>query len=1800
MRATKILAFVVVLAVLITANWTADTRSQMELANLNSPMYPAASFNRFPVVITLDNVTVTQCGVTWTEAGVDLTLHSVEYDDGEPVCWFETYADGMVLAPAALEVDFRDLSLALGPLQWAEIDVEGCHHLDAALYTGGGVLAYWASRAYCSYSQTLVLRSGGLDAERLLLHGSEYYVTEIRLYVDTEVRIKQISAQGIGTPGNNPETGKKVRLEADIEVPPGFEVTKCAWTGSTWPLLLAGDPAQNCRGEYMPPTGPGPNFFTYGKKHVMLVVNYRHIASGITGQVFKKHEYKVFFEKTGNDNEGKANDKGPNWFEYWGDDGAVPQLNATDIIYDATKGARSYGSWSGHDGKIRLGGAAAMTHYTPKITLPKTAKCPGGTFGGAKGIDSLAEVIVHERKHEALRENWNKNGTWPITTTVDSDDPTPDVKGDMKGDNLPDTYENNTTKTDPNNLDSCDLEHKKKGVYKWYGDEEFVAMQASEGQKGKADKDWANPGKQTTPPFTLAVPLQAQETKLSVKSGPAGPNAPYSGFVHPAEADIGELTGNYSDVGVDLDGDSLYDSLKLSVEVQVVEPALYNVVAWLADGSGTEIAWASTQETLEAGTHTVDLFFDGRLIRDSGLNGPYNIARVELRIEDEERLVDAADNAHTTAAYQHTDFAPPVVAFTDSFSDTGVDTDGDSMYDLLRVNVGLDVQQPGTYTIVGELESSSGALAVGEKTVALSSGSQQVELDFDGQLIFLQRQDGPYHLRKLRVEDESGNRIDFVYDAHQTHAYNYTEFQHHGTTIDTASYSDQGLDSDGDGDYDSLRVTFEIEADQAWAGQLLASLTDEAGQPIADAVQDLRLMAGTNTVALDFPGSVIRTHAVDGPYHVTAMTLMATDGTVVDYQPLAHTTAAYRYTDFAKWCFDLLTPANVGLEDIQAMAQRWRLAAGPPYDADGSGMVTVADIMQAVVQWGESCTEVTPTPTPTPTPTTTPPGDGMSAQDAPGARWEHTAVWTGDAMIVWGGTGANGDPLATGGRYDPATDSWVPVSNVYAPSARSGHTAVWTGTEMIVWGGTGTNGHPLDTGGRYNPTTGRWTPVATDSAPSARSGHTAVWTGTEMIVWGGWGVGGSALNSGGRYDPNTDTWTPTASDNAPSGRSGHTAVWTGTEMIIWGGGSGGCYDPAVDLWASMSASVNTASVGHAAIWTGTEMIVWGGRCIVPAPGICLTRYSRYDPATDSWTPITTANDPPGRRGHTLVWAGAEMIAWGGRDADENAVHSGGRYDPGADRWTSVSTLKAPRARSDHTTVWTGTEMMVWGGRDANDELLKTGGRYDLSADAWRDCSDGDACTPVTPPPDESPPYLINVTPEAGGIASQVTAISANFSEPIDLSTLTSVTFQLFTAGPDGIAGNADDVPVTGGTLSYDNNTNTASLSFSSALPADLYRAVVAPPLADLAGNPLAAEFTWTFEIAPFLQFGAVISGSIDFAGDTDTYFLSGTAGDQVLVRIAATSGDLNPSVQVNRPDGTFLCSSSTTGSFIEVECPLGTSGTYTIFVGGDETDTGTYILYLRRLNNPVNATPIAFGEILSGTIDPAIEMDAYTFSGTASDQILVRMVDTSDTFSSEVGVYRPDGTRLCFDSESLGLAEAECSLDTSGTHTILVADSGGNDTGTYTLYLRRPNNPVNAIPIAFGDILSGTIDPAIELDAYTFDGTAGDQVFVRMTATSGDIDPQFEVYAPDGTQLCSDSGYGSTPAEAECSLDSDGTYAILGGDRGGNDTGTYTLELQQSNNLANATPVTFGDTLPDTICKTKVFRRSTPPTAGRV
>lgn len=335
----------------------------------------------------------------------------------------------------------------------------------------------------------------------------------------------------------------------------------------------------------------------------------------------------------------------------------------------------------------------------------------------------------------------------------------------------------------------------------------------------------------------------------------------------------------------------------------------------------------------------------------------------------------------------------------------------------------------------------------------------------------------------------------------------------------------------------------------------------------------------------------------------------------------------------------------------------------------------------------------------------------ISTVGAPSPRSRHSTVWTGSKMIVWGG-GISGSPFVTdtGAIYDPATDTWAPMSTLNAPSPRESHSAVWTGSKMLVWGGYDDVGYAV-AGGIYDPVSDTWTAMSTAGQPGGRVLQSTVWTGKKMLVWGGF-FGQGPVGSGGAYDPATDKWTLIPSAGAPSPRFGQSGTWLHDRMIVWGGqntfdwlSDGKVY--LADLgtagaWMGSTSSVNEPAIreAHSAVWTGNRLLIWGGW----NGGPFLDTGSLLDPATGipgTWTTMSQVGAPAARRDHTAVWTGKDMIVWGGCGEDGCAKYygDGGRYQPdfGAGTWTPVPEVPTLSPRKYHGMVWTGTEIIVWGG-----------------------------------------------------------------------------------------------------------------------------------------------------------------------------------------------------------------------------------------------------------------------------------------------------------------------------------------------------------------------------------------------------------------------------------------------------------------------------------------------------------------------
>jgi N-acetylneuraminic acid mutarotase len=346
---------------------------------------------------------------------------------------------------------------------------------------------------------------------------------------------------------------------------------------------------------------------------------------------------------------------------------------------------------------------------------------------------------------------------------------------------------------------------------------------------------------------------------------------------------------------------------------------------------------------------------------------------------------------------------------------------------------------------------------------------------------------------------------------------------------------------------------------------------------------------------------------------------------------------------------------------------------------------------------------------------------------SPSPRSQHSAVWTGSKMIIYGGATDDAHTINSnrGYQFDPVTFAWTELSSVNAP-ARYGHTAVWTGDSMIIWGGfkiSSGRSNWQNSGAVWSAASNSWKtiinpfgPAETGEFSSVQLVQTAVWARDRLIVWGGMDARGEPI--GGIYTPSKGTWKRISSVGAPHRTNGHTATWIDGKMIVWGGvmpnsgrtNTGAIYDPEGDTWEALptEGAPVLPTERHSAAWTGSELIVFSG--FTSAIDL-LGHGATYNPDTKKWK-IFVSESVMARTEHSSVWTGASLLFFGGKAARSssrlNAVAS---FNPQSYESISRLGVNAPTAREKQTAVWTGSSMIVWGGSDEAGHVLGNGGIY---------------------------------------------------------------------------------------------------------------------------------------------------------------------------------------------------------------------------------------------------------------------------------------------------------------------------------------------------------------------------------------------------------------------------------------------------------------------------------------------------------
>jgi pimeloyl-ACP methyl ester carboxylesterase len=235
----------------------------------------------------------------------------------------------------------------------------------------------------------------------------------------------------------------------------------------------------------------------------------------------------------------------------------------------------------------------------------------------------------------------------------------------------------------------------------------------------------------------------------------------------------------------DTDGNGLYNSLDLYISVNVVESGHFEFQGTLIDGAGQPVAtgYHSTlmagTGTLPTGLQTIVLSFDGSQIYQHGVNGPYTLANLTIfDVTGYALEVDTSTNIYTTTAYQVDQFERPMISLT-SGSETPVDYDSNGRYDLLQINLNVNVIRSGNYEVNGRLIDPNGGEIAWSTTsfYASSSGSYLAQLEFDGHDIGRHEVDGPYTLQDLSIFNASDTSSALFGQVYETQAYAFTEFE---------------------------------------------------------------------------------------------------------------------------------------------------------------------------------------------------------------------------------------------------------------------------------------------------------------------------------------------------------------------------------------------------------------------------------------------------------------------------------------------------------------------------------------------------------------------------------------------------------------------------------------------------------------------------------------------------------------------------------------------------------------------------------------------------------------------------------------------------------------------------------------------------------------------------------------------------------------------------------------------------------------------------------------------------------------
>lgn len=275
--------------------------------------------------------------------------------------------------------------------------------------------------------------------------------------------------------------------------------------------------------------------------------------------------------------------------------------------------------------------------------------------------------------------------------------------------------------------------------------------------------------------------------------------------------------------------------------------------------------------------------------------------------------VDATGMSSTGAFKRSTATEVKIVphnAQISGFTDRGIDTNFDSMYDRIGITPSANITEAGTYTVSVRLRASNGHEVQNSTQQTFGVGTGAAEVLFRAEDLTRDLGvDGPWDVAEVRYFEQVGSDLipaDIRYDLGSTAPYTLGQLQH--APIRVTGGSATGIDLNGNGKFDLLQIGLNLSVDNASFFDYSVSLQDRNGKELGFITNFAFLNAGSNTINLVFDGSVIGRNGVDGPYFLSNLIMFDFfhPGSLV--QPDAFTTQAFTASQFEGFSTDTTPP----------------------------------------------------------------------------------------------------------------------------------------------------------------------------------------------------------------------------------------------------------------------------------------------------------------------------------------------------------------------------------------------------------------------------------------------------------------------------------------------------------------------------------------------------------------------------------------------------------------------------------------------------------------------------------------------------------------------------------------------------------------------------------------------------------------------------------------------------------------------------------------------------------------------------